>query len=273
MKNVPLQFGRGQALAGILTLPEREAVPGPALVIASSRGAGEPHAGAWVTELARAVSGAGLTVLRFDPCGSGESAAVPAGEAVHEALSRDHFDAIDAACTASQRGAVVLLASGAAAASTALAAALAEPRVCGVIGIDGPAFDTPGPLVRRWLDRLDIRGRGSARRAPATASASPMAPRPDRAAYLDTLQRLVERGTRIFCLYTGASGARSLRHAARLRDLMPGLRPPGHLRVGVLPDSDNAFAHAADRALLVQACLDWLGLARTPGPPPPGADP
>jgi dienelactone hydrolase len=110
--------------------------------------------------LARRLARAGRASLRFDLSGIGDSPPVPDALTFRASAVADVRAALDDLERALEVRRFVLfgLCSGA---DNALAAAVADPRVVGLVLLDPPTYVTPRARARRWIARVrQIGGRG-----------------------------------------------------------------------------------------------------------------
>ena len=137
----PLRFGAGSALFGMLCSPLRAKADAPAVILLN-RGL-NPHIG-WrrvSVDQARGLAAAGITSLRIDVAGLGESRDVPGRPQnliYSDQLTPDITAAVDALVA---RGhARIMLAGVCSGAYSALAAAQADPRVTDVVVVNTQRF-------------------------------------------------------------------------------------------------------------------------------------
>ena len=137
----PLRFGAGKALFGMLCSPVRAKAEAPAVILLN-RGL-NPHIG-WrrvSVDQARGLAAAGITSLRIDVAGLGESRDVPdrpQNFIYSDLLVPDITAAVDALVALGH--ARIMLAGVCSGAYTALAAAQADPRVTDVVAVNTQRF-------------------------------------------------------------------------------------------------------------------------------------
>lgn len=195
IEEIPHVFGDDARLVGVCTRPLTGAAPvGVVLVNAGVIHRIGPHRSA--VKLARVLASAGITVLRFDLSGVGDSRQATGGRTYHEQSVHDIRDAMDLLRDQHQIRRVVLygICSGAV---HACAAAIVDDRVVGLAMMDGYAFPTwktpiatalamgrtlpPGALARKALRQLGrlaggARGPQAGTAVPAGVAADPDAP-------------------------------------------------------------------------------------------------
>ena len=223
-------------------------------------------------DLARQLSASGFSGVRVDLSGIGDSRGVPSTMTFWESAVTDLRAVIDdlspdSACF------VIGLCSGA---DNALAAAIADPRIKGLVLLDPPAYATRRSKLRklqrrlreqggpfgalRWVARRILRSpRGSPGSRAAAADPSDSANSggritPRRDEWGQQLQQLCDRGVRILCIYSGAYDER-YNHAGQIWEWFPQLK--GRLEVWYEPDSNHVFTSASIRRKLVSGIDAW----------------
>lgn len=275
----PLVLGAEANLVGIIASPTAAATsakPPPPVVIFLNAGVIHrvgPHR--LHVKLARRLADRGITSLRLDLSGIGDSRSVPGSLSFRESSVADTRVAMDrlAADLGATRFVIVGLCSGA---DNALATAEVDPRVVGLVVLDPPAYVTPRAQARRIGRRM--RSLGGARatlawgaaalarrvRQKVTAAAAAVeddaeytggreAPPP--AVFRAQLTRLLDRGVRILAIYSGALGTR-YNHADQLFELFPELR--GRIDRAYFPDANHMFTELDAQAALMRTVLDWV---------------
>ncbi|HLL25321.1 MAG TPA: hypothetical protein VK427_24465, partial [Kofleriaceae bacterium] len=108
-----------------------------------------------------------------------------------------------------------------------------------------------GAARRRVRTQLAaLRDRSAAPRAPSGGREAP--PIRD---YRAQLAALVERGVKIFAVYSGIHGA-GYNHEDQLFELFPELR--GKVDRAYFPDANHTFTDLAQQAKLVEAVTGWI---------------
>ncbi len=155
MKETVVTFGPGDSLVGILTEPT--GVPrSPVTVVMSNVGLNHRvgPSRVWV-DLARRVARHGIASLRFDASGLGDSA--PRTDLLSD-IERSVLDLKDAlawlAARNHERFILVSLCSGT---DNAHRVAVEDPRVTGVVFLDGYTYTTPVFLLHRYVLRWGSR--------------------------------------------------------------------------------------------------------------------
>jgi hypothetical protein len=226
---------------GILTQPDpgRSDPEAPAHVILDSGILHRVGASRLYVQIARALAEDGITTLRFDFSGIGDSEARRDSLAVEERFAvetREAMDYVQDVCGA-QRFLVGGLCSGA---DGAFWAALRDERIVGVWQIDAFCYKTFGYYRRRygpklaspaaWLHAVKVR---LGKRAPGGSGSEEVfvAPEyrrvfPPRATVRDGLQTLLDRGVQLFFFFTGGMEEYNYaeQHADAFRDIRLGSR-------------------------------------------------
>ncbi|HEY2031697.1 MAG TPA: alpha/beta fold hydrolase [Myxococcales bacterium] len=270
MRERTLHFGVGGGLAGVLTEPSPEALREGAPAIVLSNVGMHSRIGPyrmWV-ELSRRLASEGFLTLRFDQSGFGDSGTVPSAVGPLEAAALEQRAAIDALAERGATGVVLLgFCSGV---DPAHAASLVDPRVRGVVYLDGYAYPTPQFFVRRWtlrflrartwLNAIDRRRqrllqlkKGEAPHAPPVFDRT--YPPPERLA--SELRALAGRGVEMLFLWSRGR-EHEFNHEAQFFSMLrvPDLR--GRVQVRFLDGCDHLFSTAAQRAKLFEAVTRFV---------------
>lgn len=282
----PLVLGADANLVGIVAAPASPSatptVPAPPVVIFLNAGVIHrvgPHR--LHVKLARQLADRGITSLRLDLSGIGDSRSVPGSLSFRQSSVADTRAAMDhlASELGATRFAIVGLCSGA---DNALATAEVDPRVSHLVVLDPPAYVTPRAQARRMARR--VRSLGGAR-ATLAWGANVLARRvrqkvaelrgdegdgaagesedqytggretPPAAVFRTQLTKLVDRGVRILAIYSGALGVR-YNHADQLFELFPELR--GRVDRAYFPDANHMFTELDEQRALMRTVIDWL---------------
>jgi len=278
-----LSFGADGRLVGILTEPD----------VATPRVEGAPAALLWnvgvnhhigphrsFVDLARSLAAAGITSLRFDLSGLGDSSV--RRDAVPEAV-RATDDLNEAAAVLEKRtGIRTLLPVGfCSSIDSAHAFALKDPRVVGACFLEGYAYRTRGFYAHypmrllsreRWrrfaaerlpgIDReATDEGRGAIGGVEHEKAALREAiyvrdyPEPEklRADY----EAMVARGVRMLFVYTG--GDSSFNHVGQFDEMLgtSAIRASGNVELEYYPDVDHTFFRVAHRERVITRIVSW----------------
>jgi len=224
--------------------------------------------------LARRIAALGLASLRLDLGGIGDSVAssdAPNFRASAVADTRAAMTGLTEALGA-QRFVLFGVCSGA---DNSIATALADDRVTGIVLVDPPTYPTRRGQLRQLRQRVSQRSstrelfrsalnvaarelrRAAVRvsRRPIDAPASEGRELPPVAAFGAQLTALVDRGVRIFAVYSGIHGAR-YNHPDQLFELFPGLR--GKIDHAYFPAANHTFTELATQAELLDAVTGWI---------------
>jgi dienelactone hydrolase len=211
------------------------------------------------TELARRLAQSGYTTLRFDLGGLGDSAPNTSGEPLARRTGDEIAAAVDHLVGRVFGGAApdALVVGGlCSGAEDAFRYADADPRVTGVVLVDGFAYRTPGWYPRDFVRRAS----GKAMQAAGAFEPVPIAhgarlvdyrymPRGESARILG---RLVARRVRSHFVYTGGS-AHSFNHPGQLAAMFPQLELGDRVTVDHLPTIEHTQLLGEDRERLVEA--------------------
>lgn len=272
------RFGDGGRLIGIVTEPSAE---GPlhaslgfiVLNVGMLHRVGPFRLG---VALARRAAGLGVTSLRFDIAGLGDSL-VPGEEGTKREQSvRDVRRAMDFMGERHGVEQFVLwgLCTGA---DHAHAAAVADERVCGVVCVEGYAYRTPRFYWHRYAPFLlsprrlwrYLAWQCGRRRRPASA------PWPDALPYVgdemfgwklppkdvlrDELRQLIARPAHLLYVYSGDSMTRvRYNHAGQFGEMFPSLDFKGRAGDIFIREGDHIFAQLPARERLTRELCDWM---------------
>ena len=269
-----LSFGGERNLVGLLGQPAPAAcaddMPGVLLWNAGALHRVGPQR--MNVELARRLADLGVTSLRFDLSGLGDSVPRRSGSLTGDRAVMDVRDALD--CLEKQTGvarAVVIgLCSGA---DNAHRAAMADLRVCGAVVIDGYMYPTLRcrllyvarffvnsrrirNLVKRVLRRVGLLAHepGSSHAAAEEAFAWTMPPRRETEA---DIQSLVDRGVQLLYVFSGQYH-QVYNHAGQFGAMYPGLNPRGRVEAHFFDDCDHTFSQLAGRRRLIGLIAGWI---------------
>lgn len=224
--------------------------------------------------LARRIAATGIPGLRIDLGGIGDSTATSAAASFRDSAVADTRTAMTGLTDllGIRRFVLFGICSGA---DNAIATALVDDRVAGIILIDPPAYPTRRGQLRNLLARVAKRGRqgdvlrwglqvaerrlrhavaGLGRRTGDDPPGGGREP-PPASTYRAQLTQLIDRGVGILSIYSGIHGAR-YSHADQLFELFPELR--GRLDVAYFPDANHTFTELAAQAELIDTVLGWI---------------
>lgn len=258
----PFRFGRNRHLIGMAGLP-----PAAQSVGAIVLNAGMVHrVGPFRlhVDLTRRLNAAGYATLRMDLSTLGDSNASGRGRSRTAEVLADVADAMDllAKQAGCRRFVLIGLCAGAA---NSHAVARVDPRVAGVVFIDGFVYRTFGFGLRHYLPRLlhPARVVGFALRKlrrwrgqhAKVAFEVAVPPRDEvRRDYADMLAR----GLQLCFIYSGGI-SEQFNHARQFGEIYGKLaRDPG-VTVHYLARTDHTYALTGDRKLLIDAIAAWFG--------------
>lgn len=223
--------------------------------------------------LARRIAATGITGLRLDLGGIGDSTTSSAAASFRESAVADTRAAMTGltGLLGIRRFVLFGICSGA---DNALATALVDDRVAGIVLVDPPAYPTRRGQLRHLLARAADRrrqgdvvrwGLGAARRRVRraierlgrTGDDPPRGGRetPPAASFRAQLTQLVDRGVRVLAVYSGIHGAR-YSHADQLFERFPELR--GRLDHAYFPGANHTFTELAAQAQLIDTVVGWI---------------
>lgn len=224
--------------------------------------------------LARRIARAGLAGLRLDLGGIGDSIASSDAASFRESAVADTRAAMTGltGMVGAKRFVLFGVCSGA---DNAIATAIADDRVAGIVLVDPPAYPTRKSQLRYLRTRvaelgtprnvlgwglklaehqlrlaIALLGRRTVDDAPSQGRELPPV-----ATYGAQLTGLADRGVQIFAVFSGIHGAR-YNHADQLFELIPALR--GRVDHAYFPDANHTFTELDAQAKLIDAVAGWM---------------
>ena len=282
-----VQFGAQRGLVGILTQPTAGRGNGvPDFVLLNSGIIHRVGSNRLYVELARALARHGVTTLRFDLSGIGDSERRTDVTSVREAIQRDIADAVSYLVEQGASGVVLFgLCSGA---FDAFRAAGAVDRVVGAFMVDMPGpfqswrhfmhhvgarlRKTGGQtILAKLFDRsTDALQRIIADEPPATGADACAAPAPPSDGYIvgararttreqmaDELNALLARDIQLHFVFT-AGLELNYNHESQFAGVFPEAARHAGLSHAFLPEADHAFGTRAAREELLSLVCEWL---------------
>jgi pimeloyl-ACP methyl ester carboxylesterase len=266
-------FGPEDNLVGILTLPVTTTAGDVGVVFLNAGVLHRVGPHRLHVILARRLGARGVPSLRIDLSGIGDSRVPQGALSFRERAVTDARKAMDALGSAAGTRRFVLfgLCSGA---DNALATALADERVAGLVLLDPYTYVTPRARARKLVRRVEQLG--SARRAigwgfgVATrlvrarlgalgdqAGEDEQSGRevPPARVFGDQLDALVSRGVAILAVFSGSLEER-YNHRDQLFEIFPRLR--GRLERCYFPEANHMFTELGARKQLIATVCDWL---------------
>lgn len=273
-------FGEEKSLIGIVTEPVPSGGPLPAVVILNAGLLPRVGPNRLHVHLARAMASAGFLALRFDFSGVGDSPARSSGNNLEEGTVRETQEAMDfLERNFRARGFLLLgLCSGA---DTAFRTACQDPRVVGIVGINGSYLDanergrmqaglsvtTLGRYYRRQLlnphkwwrcatGKSNIKQLLQTLQALTRANLRGRSHRPPSTSFLKRCHELVDRRVHLLLLYSeGSTSLDALRSVHGQRPER--LHSPPALEVRQTKDTDHVFTLLWAQQTLVQTVTRW----------------
>ena len=267
MTELSFLFGSDNRLCGIMTLPAR---PTPASMACILMNAGVihrigPHR--LNVKIARALARNGMTSLRMDLSGLGDSGAARGGANFREqAVSdlREGMDLIEKE-TGIDRFVVIGICS---AAVHAYFVSLADTRIAGLLMFDGFTFPTARTaLTRRWKRFQRMSWGAAARHAwetltdisshPATVAEQPSSTNPSRQEFQSAMDALVRRGAAVYVMYSG-SLIEAHNYETQFRDAFRGASFLRTVRYDFCPAIDHTVTPLAAQSDFIERILHWV---------------
>lgn len=273
MREQLVTFGSHRNLSGVVTLPERSERERPAVLILNSGLIHRVGACRISVKLARALSGAGHAVLRFDFASIGDSAPSPDNLGVEEGHTVEIIEALDfmSESFGCETFIVYGLCSGA---RDGFQAALRDERIVGLVQIDGYAYRNFRYLLHHYIPRIPRRAvwRRLFRERLPRALARPFRRStgrplenmvvqiwpeyPPRRRIEEGYAELVARGVRFCVLYTG-SWADQYNYRTQFHDMFSGVDFDGHLTLRYMPDATHILSQPEAQNNVIAGVGRW----------------
>lgn len=267
------QFGAADSLVGILTQPEEEKRNGGPVVVLLS--AGLLHrVGPFrlYISLARELARFGVSSLRFDLSGIGDSGPSKVAAAIEERTLADIAAAYD--YLQDNHGVAQFVVGGlCSGADDAFRAALADQRVVGSFQLDGLGYRTKryyrGHVLKHYLPRLassdkwkklaaKIGEKNEEQQAVSIAGGEEDLHRlmPSQAEAKSGLAVMAERGQQSLLIYTGGASS-YYNYPGQIYDNFPELRACSTVNECFMPESDHTFMLKRDREKVLAVLSEW----------------
>jgi hypothetical protein len=224
--------------------------------------------------LARRLAAVGMTSLRLDLGGIGDSVASPDAANFRESAVADTRLAMTTMTEMYGIPRFVLFGI-CAGADNSIATALVDERVAGIILIDPPTHPTPRSRLRYLYTRVAKRGRpqdvvrwglktaerglqqvmARLRGGDEPARASGKREAPPLPVYRAQWTGLVERGVRILAIFSGIHGA-GYNHPEQLFEWFPALR--GRIEHAYFSDANHTFTELTVQVELIDTVTRWM---------------
>jgi pimeloyl-ACP methyl ester carboxylesterase len=272
-----IRFGRSGHLIGTFTWPagqDQAAGPRVAALLTNAGVISRIGPRRINVKLAHRLAAIGIPSVRWDLSGLGDSCR-PEGGAAGEQFILDTRDAMNEANAVLGAGGFIMIGfcSGA---QIAFRTALRDERLRGLVLFDHFKFPTLRSrmnwLVRR-LKRLSVAElapalfQGLSRRLKAAvktrdrregrALQNAELADPTRLEYATLLQSLIDRGVRIFFLYSGGF-ARTFNYAGQFEDLYRSFDIPRRTQCVYLPETDHLITSAREQSQLIELIVSWV---------------
>jgi hypothetical protein len=261
-----LQLRRDQGLLGILSPapPSKAADVACVLMNAGVVHRIGPHR--LNVKLARHLASQGLSTLRLDLSGLGDSKPESSTRSFSEQAVADIRAAMDQLqrMNGTRHFIVSGLCSGAA---VGYRAALADQRVVGLQMLDPYAYRTRGAMLRYYINRMRLPEAWS--EAVANLVRSQQGPEqangllgdfvkdPPPEEFARGLATLIERGVSIMCVYTGAV-LQVYNYPEQFDETMEPFGIAGRIRIEHMPDSTHTFLDIASQRRLMDSTDRWI---------------
>lgn len=265
-----MQLRRDQGLLGILTPAPPSKAAGVACVLMNAGVVHRIGPHRLNVKLARHLAGIGLSTIRLDLSGLGDSKPEGSTRSFSDQAVVDIRAAMDQMerMHGTRRFIVSGLCSGAA---VSFRAALADNRVVGLQMLDPYAYRTRAAMYRYYLSRMRlpeawsgavanmIRPQAGGEEVNDLLGDFVRDPPPEE--FARGLATLIERGVSIMCVYTGAV-LQVYNYVAQFDEIMEPFGIAGRIRVEHMPDSTHTFLDIASQQRLMELTDSWIGTVR-----------
>lgn len=275
----PVLFGRDRSLVGVVCRPAAAASPKPFVLLLNAGIIHSPGPNRMNARLARALAHIGISSLRFDQSGIGDSV-VPAGATAMHIQERVRIDIDDAMAFAAEicEATTFIVGGLCSGADNALRTAARREDVVGIMLLDLNVARTRGYYLRHYGRRLLRRetwanvltGRHPATRrlrdlfrgATGAAEGEPDPSLPHDAVVPQdemrlALQRIVTRDVAILAVFT-AGVETQYNYARQFLDLFPEVNFADRLRLQYFKDADHTFTGSALQERLRRCVVGWV---------------
>ena len=268
MKERAVLFGSTRSLVGIVTSPEagEHAARLPNVVLLNAGLLHRVGPNRTYVKLVRRLARFGITGLRFDLSGIGDSVPAMDGLSEPESRIRDMRDAMDMIAVETGENRFILggLCDGAV---SAFAAALQDPRVVGMILIDAFPYRTFGYFIRRyrnrffrtqsWLNILTgqhpltrwIRG------VQSDSVDRPTSMFPPTTEVEKMYQELIDRNVYSLVIFPGDGTFNDQRQFA---EMFPNIASDEHIQLEYLENANHTFVVLKHQEILIRRIENWI---------------
>lgn len=276
-----LRFGDADQLVGILSQPEQPLAGAPVVVILNAGVLHRVGPHRLHVVLARRLAAAGVTCLRLDLGGIGDSINSSDATTFRESAVNDTRLVLGALAERLNAKRFVIF-GVCAGADNAIATALVDDRIVGIAVVDPHTYPSKRGRLRALYTKLSARSPGESvrwiakvaeRRARAAIdrlralrdrAEAPDEPEEGRTApplaqFRSELATLVSRGVKILAIYSGIHGA-SYNHPNQLFELFPELR--GKVETAYFENANHTFTELDEQAELIALVSDWMARFR-----------
>jgi pimeloyl-ACP methyl ester carboxylesterase len=265
-------MGHDQSLVGILGEPAdaSAAVNRPVFIMLNAGLLHHIGQNRLSVGLTRKLQAQGYYVLRFDLSGIGDSVNRRSELSFQERSISEIQEAIDFLQTSKGLSDFILcgLCTGA---DNAFRTAVVEPRVSGIVMLEGYAYSTAAYKQRKYLKKaLQLSawksrmqgytgrglGKGGAGGEDQRGDVSYHWKLPPKEKMSSDLSRLIDRGVRMLMIYAGNNG--SYNYQGQFADAFPSLSASGLLQESLYEKSDHNFSMSSDRECLYEEVAQWI---------------
>ena len=280
VRDEAIRFGPEGQLVGIISHPagrQARTSPAPAVIVLNAGVLHRVGPHRLHVALTRRLAARGFPSVRLDLGGIGDSVASTDATTFRESAVADTRAAMTGLTDVlgARRFVIFGICAGA---DNALATALVDDRVAGIVLVDAAVYATPRslyrelrrrlaqpggvPLALRWgarrarqrlrreLARIERLRRGITGEPPAEGRETPPIE-----TFRSQLEHLADRGIGVLTIYAGMHGE-NYNHADQIFESFPELR--GRIDRAYFPEANHTFTQLDDQAALIETTLRWV---------------
>jgi hypothetical protein len=275
MREFTTTFGNENCIVGVITEPDSDLYNRgtPAILLWNAGLLHRVGPFRLYVDLARKLSSMGFFVLRFDSCGKGDSMIPSEIHSVKEMFHGDIWEAMNHIKTKRKIDEFVLigLCSGA---DEAFSMAALDPRISGIVLLDGLGYRTLGYYVHRYFPKIlninkyysyiklrfsylleKCQGNCSSKNTKVQMSIRPF---PSRKKATRDMQKLVQKGVKILAIYTGGLQYHYYNYKNQFFEMFKTVNFKDKLQLEYLPSADHTYTILEERANMIGIICSFL---------------
>ncbi len=264
-----IRFSHQDSMIGILTEPKEQSNNRPAFIFVNSGLLHRIGPFRIYVSLSRKLAENGYTSFRIDLSGKGDSEARKSAASINENVKQDIKEAMDVLQT--QKGINQFIVCGiCTGADNAYEIGFNDPRVTGIIPIDGYAYPNLGFKLRHYLPKLlrlsswlNLFSRVISKLTPKKATLNNtnlnadyrmIFPPADK--FLTNMQKAIDKSKQFLVVYTGGWNEFN-NYQNQFTDCFPNIGNSQSVEVSYNQLSDHTFILRKDKEWLIDKIVDW----------------